>query len=236
MPSVTSSGPNAFLDMFDDEAHAAKYADGPARFMPGFADLHRMAAVLMRERVPDNAHILVHGAGGGLELEAFAETNPDWTFVGVDPARAMLDQAEARMGPHKDRADFHHGFIDDAPDGPFDAATSLLTLHFLDANERRQTASEIVQRLKPGAPCIVAHCSFPQAHPMRETWLDRYEAFAVASGVEPEMAKAARAAVGDSISLLDPETDARLLTEAGLKDVVSFYSAFTWHGWVGYAP
>lgn len=227
---------NPFLEMFEDPEKAAGYAEGPAKFMPGFCDVHLMAGVLIRERVPKNAHILVHGAGGGLELEAFAQENPDWNLTGVDPAKPMLIEAERRLGELNDRVTLHHGFIDDAPEGPFDAATSLLTLHFLDAGARRKTVSEIVRRLKPGAPFIAAHCSFSQQPEERKIWLTRYKEFAVASGADADMAENARAAVAKSAPLLDPGADEKVLLEAGLRGVTQFYSAFTWRGWVGHAP
>lgn len=225
-----------FVKMFEDPDQAARYADGPAKFMPGFDDIHRMVSILIRERVPQDAKVLVHGAGGGLELEAFAQENQDWTFVGVDPAKPMLDVAAKRLGPLMERTRLHHGYIDDAPHGPFDAATSLLTLHFLDANERLQTVSEIVRRLRPGAPLIAVHSSFPKQKNGRDTWLSRYEAFAVMSEVDPEIASKAREAVAMSMPHLDPSENVQLLRKSGLKNVTPFYSAFSWHGWVGYAP
>ena len=224
-----------FLEMFDNAEHAAKYADGPAKFMPGFFDLHRMAIVLMRETVPRQGRVLVHGAGGGLELEALAQANTDWKFVGVDPAKAMLDAARQRLEKFLDRIDLHHGFVDTAPDGPFDGATSLLTLHFLDAYEREQAIAEIVRRLRPGAPFIVAHSSFPQDQNERETWLRRYRDFGVLSGVDPEMAETARAAVSSSLPIFDPSEDVAILQNAGLSRLQLFYAAFTWRGWIGYA-
>lgn len=226
---------NPFVEMFDNPELAANYADGPAMFVPGFADIHRMTMVLLRERVGASADILVHGAGGGLELEAFARANPDWRFVGVDPAQAMIDEAEKRLAEASRRVQFHCGLINDAPAGPFDGATSLLTLHFLAADQRRQTVRAIVDRLKPGAPFIAVHCSFPQTEPARAAWLQRYREFAISAGAPPEMAETARQSVDDSIALLEPELDMQILREAGLQDVTSFYSAFTWRGWVGYA-
>ncbi|MEM9495681.1 MAG: methyltransferase [Pseudomonadota bacterium] len=231
-----SEDKSPFLDMFDDPEHAATYGDGPAKFVPGFYDVHRMAGILMRERAPDDGKVLVHGAGGGLELEAFARENPGWRFVGVDPAKAMLDAAAERLGSLMTRTELHHGFIDDAPEGPFDAATSLLTLHFLDADERRRTVAEIVRRLKPGAPLVAVHVSFPSGAAGQEKWLSRYEAFALASGADPELAGRAREAVEASLPRLEPRENVELFGEAGLKDVTSFYEAFTWRGWVGYAP
>src|SRR5204862_3324961 len=134
----------------------------PQRLLPGFADLHRMTTILLAEHAPKDARVLVLGAGGGLELRALAHAQAGWTFVGVDPAAAMLNEARRALGPDTARVAFCEGYIDDAPEGPFDAATCLLTLHFLDAAERTRTARELRRRLKPGAPFVVAHSSFPQ--------------------------------------------------------------------------
>lgn len=223
------------LAPFSDPAAVARYAEGPPRFVPGFADLHRMTAVLLAEQAPPDARVLVLGAGGGLELKALAEAQPGWSFVGVDPAAEMLKLAERTLGQLTTRAQLCEGYIDNAPDGPFDAATCLLTLHFLDADERRRTASEIHRRLKPGAPFVTAHSSFPQHDGERARWLSRYAAFAIASGADRDQANNARAAVEAHLSLLSPEQDAQILREAGFQDVKLFYAAFTWRGWVGYA-
>ena len=226
----------ALLASFNDPDHAKRYGDGPSRFVPGFADLHRMTSVLLSEKVPPNARVLVLGAGGGLELKALASAHSQWTFVGVDPAAAMLRQAEQTLGPLSDRVDLCEGYIDDAPEGPFDAATCLLTLHFLDAAERTRTAREIRRRLKPGAPFVAAHSSFPQDEDARALWLSRYGAFAVASGADPEQVqKMCALATAHFPPVFDPQKDEEILREAGFRDVALFYAAFTWRGWVGYA-
>ncbi len=232
MPPSPALSP--LLQPFNDPEHVAKYADGPPRFVPGFADLHRMTGILLAERAPADARVLVLGAGGGLELKALAEAHPGWTFDGVDPAAEMLRQAERTLGPLAARATLHEGYIDDAPAGLFDAATCLLTLHFLDAAERRRTAAQIHRRLKPGAPFVAAHSSVP-ADAQRGAWLDRYAAFAIASGADPEKARGAREAVAANLNILDPEEDAQVLRDAGFSGVTPFYAAFTWRGWVAYA-
>ncbi len=220
---------------YADPEAVTRYAEGPPRFVPGYADMHRMTRILLAERVASDAEVLVLGAGGGLELKALAEAEPRWRFVGVDPAEAMLKLAAQTLGPSNARVQLQQGYIDDAPDRPFDAATCLLTLHFLDVDERRRTAREIHRRLKPGAPFVAAHSSFPQASGERARWLSRYAAYAIASGADPDKANSARAAVDASLNLLSPEHDARILSEAGFHDVELFYAAFTWRGWVGYA-
>ena len=229
------SATQPFMAAFSDPEAVARYADGPPRFVPGFADLHRMTTILLAEHVAPDAQVLVLGAGGGLELKALAEAEPRWTFVGIDPAAEMLKQAERTLGALNARVQLQQGYIDDAPAGPFDAATCLLTLHFLDVDERRRTAREIHRRLRPGAPFVAAHSSFPQADAERARWLSRYAAYAVASGADPTQANNARAAVDASLNLLTPEQDTQILREAGFHDVELFYAAFTWRGWVAYA-
>lgn len=226
---------NQFIEAFSDPQKVAAYVEGPPRFVPGLADLHKMTAVLLEERIPGLANVLVLGAGGGMELTALARANKDWRFEGVDPSAAMLAQARRTMGDLADRAIFHLGLIDDAPSGPFDAGVCLLTLHFLDAEERRRTLREIRRRLAPGAPFVVCHSSFPQRHPERDLWLSRYAAFAVASGVEPEIAENARASVAAMLCVLSPEQDEALMAEAGFRDITPFYAAFSWRGWVATA-
>ena len=222
-----------FEARFSDPEAVSKYAEGPPRFVPGFADLHTMTTLLLAERVPKRAKTLVLGAGGGLELRHFAETRPDWTFVGVDPSAEMLDLARKTLGAHAERVELVQGLIDDAPDGPFDGGTCLLTLHFLERDERIRTAGEVRRRLKPGAPFVAAHSSFPQD--ARDLWLDRYAAFALASGADPEEVKGAHKAVSEHLALYEPGEDADILRAAGFQDVDQFYRAFTWSGWVGYA-
>jgi tRNA (cmo5U34)-methyltransferase len=218
---------------FDDPDAVARYAEGPPRLVPGFADLQRMSAILLAERTPAAARILVLGAGGGLELKHLAEAHPHWRFDGVDPAAPMLDLARATLGPLAERVRLHAGYVDVAPDGPFDAATCLLTLHFVPRVERLRTLRELHRRLKRGAPLVVVHHSIPVAH--KERWLARYAAFAMTSGIDAEAAAKGAAAIAAQLPILAPEEDEALLREAGFAEVSLFYAAFTFRGWVAYA-
>lgn len=146
-------------------SHARSYAEGPPRQVPGFASLHRMTSMLLAERVPANGHVLVVGAGGGLELKALADEHPGWTLTGVDPSADMLRVAQENIAPHLARIHLHEGYVDTAPAGPFDGATCLLTLHFVPREQRLSTLQQIHRRLRPGAPFIAAHISFTQQEP-----------------------------------------------------------------------
>jgi tRNA (cmo5U34)-methyltransferase len=224
------------MNPFDDPQAVSRYAENPPRLVPGFADLQCMTALLLAERTPEDARMLVLGAGGGLELKVFAEAHPHWTFDGVDPSAEMLKLATATLGPTlSTRVRLYEGYIDAAPDGPFDSAACLLTLHFIPADERLRTLKEVHRRLKPGAPFVVAHHSIPEGKDERDLWLSRFAAFAVSSGIDRDKAETARTGIGEKLPILAPEHDEALLREAGFSRVSLFYAAFTFRGWVAYA-
>lgn len=217
---------------FSNPDAVARYADSTARLVPGLRDLQRMAGLLLDERCAGDARVLVLGAGGGLELKCFAEMQPGWTFDGVDPSAEMLKLAAATLGPLNARVRLHEGYIQDAPEGPFDGAASLLTFHFIAREERLTTLGEIHRRLKPGAPLVVAHHSFPQGTADKALWLSRYAAFAAASGVPAPQAEKAGEAIGERLPILSPDEEEATLAAAGFVDVQLFYAAFSFRGWV----
>lgn len=192
-----------------------------------------MTTLLLAETVPADGHVLVLGAGGGLELKVFAEAHAGWSFVGVDPSAEMLKLAAATLGLLAPRVELCEGYIDSASMGPFDGATCLLTLHFLSADERLHTLTELRRRLKPGAPLVVAHHSVPQADDQKKRWLNRYAAFA---GVPAADVLNTVATISSRLPLLSPEQEVALLQEAGFGSVELFYTGFTFKGWVAYNP
>lgn len=212
--------------------HAAAYAEGPPRQVPGFASLHTMMSLLLSERTPPDGLVLVLGAGGGLELKALADAHAGWSFDGIDPSADMLQLAQRTVETHRNRIRLHQGYIEDAPDGPFDAATCLLTLHFVPRDHRLETLRQIRRRLKAGAPFVVAHISFPQTEPERSLWIARHVAFA---GTDPAKVENARQAISTKLSILTPEEEEAMLRDAGFSDVSLFYAGLSFKGWVAYA-
>mgnify|MGYP001237760076 CR=1 FL=1 len=211
------------------------YVEGPPRQVPGFASLHGMVSLLLAERVADDGRILVLGAGGGLELRALAGAHPGWHFDGVDPSAAMLELARDTAAPHMDRIALHHGYVDVAPEGPFDGAVSLLTFHFIPREDRLDTLRQLRRRLRPGAPLVVAHVSFTQAEPERSAWIARHAAWPAGPDADPAQLEAARQAIGTRLSILAPEEEEAMLREAGFTGVSLFYAGLSFRGWVAYA-
>jgi tRNA (cmo5U34)-methyltransferase len=211
------------------------YAEGAFKQVPGLAGLHRMTDILLAERVPSFGRVLVLGAGGGIELRNLAARHENWTFDGVDPSEAMLAAARDATAEYSDRVALHLGTIDQAPDGPFDGATSLLVFHFVPLDQRLATLAGLRRRLKPGAPLVLAHMSFPQDDASREIWMRRHAAFAVSNGIDAAQADAGRQAMLERLHLLSPEDEEAMLREAGFTGVSLFFAGFDFRGWVAYA-
>ena len=218
---------------FSDRALVARYTDGPPRSVPGLAAMHRVAEQLLGESVPDDGRVLVVGAGGGMELAHFAAHNSGWTFDGVDPSPAMLDIARQTMGPLVQQTTLHLGYAADAPAGPFDAATCLLTLHFVEREERLRILQEIHRRLRPGAPLLTFHYSAADGDE-RLAWLRRAARFA--GGRDLDQAEVEQRAAGlAKLPILTPEQDEDLLREAGFDRIETYFAALAFRGWLAYA-
>ena len=219
---------------FTDPEAVAGYPQSTPQRVPGFADLQRMAMLLLAQHAPSDARILVLGAGGGLELKAFANAQPEWRLVGIDPSAAMLDLARKELVGFEARVQLTQGYIDDAPGGPFDGSVCLLTLHFLKKEERLRTLRELRRRTRPGAPLVVAHHSAASKEDVHY-WLTLSVAFADRSGVDFETASNSARLMAEHLPILTTDEDESLLREAGFSGIRLFYAGLSLRGWVATA-
>jgi tRNA (cmo5U34)-methyltransferase len=223
-------------EIFNNPEHAARYAEGPKRFVPGFDGLHRIMTQLLQETVPADARVLVLGAGGGLEIRTLSQAMPDWRFCGVDPSGEMLTQAKALLGENAQKVDWVEGLIFDAPAEKFDAATCLLTLHFVpDDGAKLETLKAVRARLKPGAPFFAAHLSIDKTAADSDLKFERYARFSEGSGTDPEMVAKARTQVKAMLNCVSQERDESLLREAGFQRIELVFAGLSWRGWIAYA-
>lgn len=223
---------------FNDQDLARRYPDGPPRFVPGYEAMQQVSAQLLHERAGDDGLILVLGAGGGLELEAFALAYPNWRLTGVDPAPAMLNAARERVEAAgvSDRITLVPGYIEDAPQVQFDGAVCLLTLHFVkDDGSKLNTLRELRQRLKLGAAFAVVDLCVDLDAEDADLRLDRFSTFAINAAVDREAALQTRSQVRNRIAAVSPARQTQLLIDAGFKGVEPFYQGLSWLGLVGYA-
>lgn len=215
---------------FANLAAIASYVEGARRNVPGLDDLHRMVMLLLAEDMPHPAHILVVGAGGGMETRAMAEAQPDWSFTGIDPSAAMLDLARQTLGALVDRVDLVEGTIEQVSSGSFDGATCLLTMHHMSPEERLHLLRETRARLKPGARLVTVEHSAPSDD--TALWMTRSVAFSDRGGPDWAKAKISGSRMTEHLTLLSSEAEQDVLRDAGFTDIAMFYAAFSFRGWV----
>ena len=122
---------------------------------------------------------------------------------------------------------------DQVTGGPFDGATCLLVLHFLERSERLRTLREIHRRLRPGARLVVVHHAPPAEH--AERWMTRSVAFATGTPSDQASTAASGKLMAERLALLSPEEEEALLRAGGFVDVEPFYASLSFRGWVASA-
>lgn len=137
---------------------AAKYDGMMAKVFPGYEQIPLIILSHLRTRLGQTARLLDAGCGTGTTLTSFATHQPDWSFVGVDPAEPMLEIARDKVstiGIEK-RVMFIKGTVDALPDEPkFDAATCILVEHLQPDNGAKLRLLEGIQRrMVSGLYCL----------------------------------------------------------------------------------
>jgi len=196
-----------------------------------------MAAVLLRDRIGDQGHIMVVGAGGGVELSVFARECPGWRFTAVDPSAEMLRQARAKLESAgvADRVMWVQGEVEKTPNGPCDAATSFLALNFVDVDRRLAILRQIHERLKKNAPFLIIDGCSDNKSTRFDDDLRLYAAFARRNGAPADLVQRAVEMQRTSLHGVMPDREEALLSEAGFVDTRLFYVGLWVFGWIARA-
>lgn len=217
-------------------SHTSRYAEDIRTLLPSYEALYVVLDAYLRPLVPPNGHVLVAGAGGGMELVSLGRTHPDWQFTAVDPAPQMLALARtaAQTAGVADRVAFYEGEVAQSPDVLHNAACCILVLHFVVGDDaKRALLQAIASRLQQGAPLLlVSVFGDPDSEDFARHCQALYDQALAATGHERLAAKlrsniATTAAVPED-RLLD------LLSSAGFDRTTRFFQTYQIGGWVAY--
>src|SRR6266511_3070526 len=123
MSDTSSVSPQYF-----DASRSTQYDMKIKASMPGYEAIHGMTKDFLRLALPETAHILVVGAGTGMELVTLGISNPGWCFTAVDTSPEMIElcRNSIRCAGLEERVKIHAGPIHELPPCElFDAATSI---------------------------------------------------------------------------------------------------------------
>ncbi|MCF6434504.1 class I SAM-dependent methyltransferase [Pseudoalteromonas sp. MMG022] len=154
-----------------DEAQS--YEQRITRLIPGYDLLHELTAAQLKTLLPDEATILVIGAGTGKDILALAQLNPHWRFIAQDISEDMLaiaDQNFTNLGLSS-RVTIVCGELE--PNlGHIDAALCLLVMHFLPDNGDKQALLKTIRAQLPNrAPLFLADLMASETEFERESQL-----------------------------------------------------------------
>ena len=219
-----------------NEEMATEYDKGVRRTLPTYDSMFRLVQTYLRANTTAQPNILVVGAGGGTELATFGPANPTWTFTAVDPAAPMLELArmKAKQLNMADRVEFIEATIDKVGRSHLhDAATCMLVLHFIaDVDDKLRQLKSIRQRLKPGAPFVIATMFGNSNDPAFDALFSLWKAYwldttNMTTTEVDEMEKTVR-----QLSFIPEEEIVGLLQEAGFGKIAKFFTTNMFGGWI----
>jgi tRNA (cmo5U34)-methyltransferase len=215
-----------------------EYATRVEQFIPGRRAIFAIVEAAFLELIGDGpARILVVGAGGGEEMLRLGAASPSWSFVGVDTYEPMVELARRRLSgnPVAARSVVHLTKIEALDETAFDAATCILTAHFVpDDGSKLSLFRAIHERLKPGAPLAlvdgVGVVGEPQTELLRRIW----KRHAIRNGVDEEIAEKNVQNV-NQVAIVSEVREKELLASAGFKDLVPIFRGIAIKGWLAFA-
>lgn len=202
---------------------AARYDE---RFKPlaGLKDALHLVLRGSFADLPDDARVLVVGAGTGAELIALAAARPGWRFTVVEPAEGMLAicRARATEAGIAARCVFHGGFLDSLPlSAPHSAATAILVSQFLlDPAARRDFYRQIAARLAPSGLLVTTDLVVDTAADWGP-WLGLMGLL----GMDGDKQRTYREQVEEKVALVTAAGMRAVLTDAGFDAPIAVYQA-----------
>jgi tRNA (cmo5U34)-methyltransferase len=214
------------------------YAKLAEQFIPGRQAIFAIVESTLLELIPQGpARILVVGAGGGEEILRLGMNNSHWSFVGVDTHEPMVELAHKRLGqtPLSARSKVHATTIDKLEEKDFDAATCILTAHFVpDDGSKLAFFKSIHERMKPGAPFAIIDgvgvAGEDQTELLRRIW----KRHAVRNGVAEALAES-NAENFKKVAVVSEAREEALLTSAGFKRLTPIFRGLAIMGWLAFA-
>lgn len=196
-------------------------------------DVVHLAAQLAFQQLPENAHILIVGAGTGAELLHLATHYPGWQFTAVEPSTDMLNICRSKIAKAgwTHRCIFHRGFVDELPSQPvFHGATSLLVSHFLlEADKKRAFFGDIYQRLLPSG-CLLTADLTECGQDQEVIWPLWLRAIAYC-GADDEQIQNYTQSLDSGVSMLSDSEMKVLLAESGFQKSTLVVRALLINAW-----
>ncbi|PHV10157.1 SAM-dependent methyltransferase [Chitinimonas sp. BJB300] len=213
-----------------DARHAAAYERKIRQLIPAYEWLHQLSTDLLLASLPADARVLVAGSGTGEELLRYAQAAPRWQLGGIEPSEEMNKLATARVSDAglAARVTLYPGHVGEVKVGSgFDAATSLLVMHFLpdDGSKTRYLAS-LADSLRPAGILLLADLVGERGGVGFERLFEAWYHQQCRTRDRRDLVDLDFAHLRQNVYPLSPARWQALLTEAGLVEQGEYWRSF----------
>ncbi|MCP4131480.1 MAG: class I SAM-dependent methyltransferase [bacterium] len=219
-----------------NEEFSNEYDEMARERISGYDTIYELTEYLLEDNLGASAKVLVAGAGTGKEIVSFSKKNPEWTFVGFDPSEPMLALAKQKVLANnlEEKITLIHGLINAVDEREFNAATSLLVMHFLpDDGTKQEYLNEISARLKPGATLILVDLEGDRESDEYKTFDSAWKAQQLAARDDDEELVMEEFEIrAREVQFVPQHRIESLLNEAGFTNVHKFFKAYLFGGYV----
>ena len=224
---------------FDNNAPitANEYDQASQLALPGYEVIHTMVLACLQAYLPESADLLVVGAGTGMELMRLGQACSKWHFLGIDPSAKMLAIAEQKMSHHQlsNRVNLRQGYAEDLPkETLYNAATSILVMHFIPPSNKLQFLESIAQRLHPSAPLVLVDVFGEKGSEQLEQLMPILYAYWNTVGLPPQKQQQLLETVKQGVYPLSETSLLNLLEQAGFQKTIRFYTGLWVGGWLAF--
>lgn len=221
-------------DFFTQEL-AERYDERNSKLSPISKNLIFLTRLIL-ENLPTQAKILSVGAGTGNEILSLAESQPQWTFVAVEPSLSMLNVCRRRLQDAGllHRCELVHGFAEDLPaQAEFDAALAFLVGHFVKREDRAAFYGSMSSRLRPGGFLVNAELSYDLESPEFPPMLKNWESIQRLMGATSESLAGLSQQLKNVLTVLPPAQVEGLIRQSGIPLATRFFQSFMISAWSG---
>jgi tRNA (cmo5U34)-methyltransferase len=210
------------------------YDQNNASFKTVTDNIQTLNKLILKDLAHD-ARILSVGIGTGADIIELGERNPGWSFVGVEPAKAMLDKCESKLADKGllERCTLVHGYLEDLDSTEqFDAVLCLFVMHFIkDMQKRAQMIASFSDRLKEGGILIQTEISVDTKSREYGQLIENWKATHSLTGASEEKLEKIPNSIEEVLGVISPLRTTKLLEENGFENPVQFFQVFLIRGW-----
>ena len=212
-----------------------EYDDIASQIIPAYHSIYELTEHLLRDKLDKEARILVAGAGTGKEMIDCSRNNPHWSFTGFDPAEPMLSIARKKVAAAslENRISLVRGLINDVAEKDFDAAISLLVMHFLpDDDTKLNFLKGIADTLKPGALIILVDLEGEIGSDEFNTFNAAWKNHQIFKRADNDRVREEFVRREKEVYFIPQKRIESLLEEAGFIKIHKFFKAYLFGGYV----